>query len=360
MSPNLRAFLSTIAICEVGTDGPEGYTVLYGGSHFSGFADHPRKAITAGKYTSTAAGRYQILQGTWQDYCKAKGPHDFSPASQDDCAVWLITRRRALEDVEAGRIADALTKCSREWASLPGSPYGQPTRTLAYCLAAYQKAGGTVASPGQPQPASAPRIVNPEQEAPVLPALIGPLLSIAAQAVPVIAQILQPKTEVAQRNTKLLEVAADTLVKSVNAVNLQEAAEKVTTDAAAAATANAALAAQPDIAAFLSQVAPVLQQVQTWQREEWDAEDKSRQAAMDRANALAFTSPVFVLAAAILAMVAGVVFTVLYRQGFSTDMQSFVIGAVVGSAFTAVLQFFFGSSRSSAAKDAVIDQLARK
>lgn len=28
----------------------------------------------------------------------------------------------------------ALERCNREWASLPGSPYGQPTKTMETCL----------------------------------------------------------------------------------------------------------------------------------------------------------------------------------------------------------------------------------
>ena len=51
-------------------------------------------------------------------------------------------------------------------------------------------------------------------------------------------------------------------------------------------------------------------------------------------------------------------FTVLYRDTFSSDMQSFVIGAIVGGALTAVISYFFGSSRGSAAKDIVIGELA--
>ena len=44
--------------------------------------------------------------------------------------------------MRAGRIEAAIAKCNREWASLPGSPYGQPTRTMAQALATYDAAGG--------------------------------------------------------------------------------------------------------------------------------------------------------------------------------------------------------------------------
>ncbi len=55
-----------------------------------------------------------------------------------------------------------------------------------------------------------------------------------------------------------------------------------------------------------------------------------------------------------------VVLAVLFKGGFSPDMQAFVIGAIVGGGLTAVLSFYFGSSRNSAAKDAMISQLANK
>jgi lysozyme len=135
LSPNQKAFLDVIATCE-----GAGYTTLYGGGTFEGFDDHPRKAVTAGRWTSTAAGRYQILSRTWDDFCRFAGPLDFSPDSQDACALWLIDRRGAGPDVEAGRLEDAVAKCNREWASLPGSPYGQPTHSLDFCRQVFDAA----------------------------------------------------------------------------------------------------------------------------------------------------------------------------------------------------------------------------
>lgn len=142
MTPNLSAFLALIRQCEVGTTGVNGYKILYGGSTFGSFTSHPNKAVTAGGYTSTAAGAYQILYRTWEDFLDANGPHDFSPDSQDLCARWLIDRRGATADVEAGRLRAAITKCGKEWASLPGSPYGQPVRTLEYCEQVFRDNGG--------------------------------------------------------------------------------------------------------------------------------------------------------------------------------------------------------------------------
>lgn len=146
--PNVRAFLAMIRAGE-GTADPAGYSRLFGGAQFASFADHPRIAVTrtlAGKpLTSTAAGAYQFLARTWDECRAALNLPDFSPASQDAAAVYLIRRRGALSDVKAGRFNEAVRKCAKEWASLPGSPYGQPVKTLAQARKTYETNGGTYA-----------------------------------------------------------------------------------------------------------------------------------------------------------------------------------------------------------------------
>lgn len=145
---NLAAFLMAIRMAE-GTNGPNGYRTLFGGGLFESFADHPRRVITAtlkGKVLkSSAAGAYQALSGTWDDFIRSQGPHDFSPASQDQFAVWAIRRRGALADVRAGRFDVAANKVRQEWASFPGAGYGQPEKSLVAIRSAYQAAGGTLA-----------------------------------------------------------------------------------------------------------------------------------------------------------------------------------------------------------------------
>lgn len=147
MDRNLAAFLAMIRTGE-GTAGPNGYRTLFGGTLFDGFADHPRRFIRAkigGVWiTSSAAGAYQILSRTWDDIRRVVTLPDFSPASQDAAAIALIKRRRALEDVQQGRFDRAVDKCSKEWASLPGSPYGQPTLTASRALNVYLAAGGNL------------------------------------------------------------------------------------------------------------------------------------------------------------------------------------------------------------------------
>lgn len=120
---NVRAFLDTISFTE-----GAGYNTLFSGRTFKGFEDHPRIKITSGNYTSTAAGRYQILEKTWNEIQTSLHLPNFSPESQDIAAVWLINRRGVLSSLRSGDISKVLDKCSYEWASLPPKRYNQPVK----------------------------------------------------------------------------------------------------------------------------------------------------------------------------------------------------------------------------------------
>lgn len=140
-NPNVRALLAVIRRGE-GTADADGYRRLFGGKLFTGWADHPRVKVTAGRYTSTAAGAYQMLASTWDETRRLMRLADFSPRSQDLAAVGRLAARGALEDAKAGRFETALRKIAKEWASLPGSPYGQPTISMDTARSVYAQAGG--------------------------------------------------------------------------------------------------------------------------------------------------------------------------------------------------------------------------
>ncbi len=143
---NVRAYLWMLRVSE-GTAGAEGYRTLVGGSLFDSYADHPRRLvwIASIQRNSSAAGAYQILRGTWDGVRAKLGLQDFTPASQDAAAVELIRQRGALALVRAGRFAEAVEKCKKEWASLPGAGYGQRENSLAKLQTAYTQAGGYLA-----------------------------------------------------------------------------------------------------------------------------------------------------------------------------------------------------------------------
>ncbi len=141
---NRRAFLDMIAWAE-GTAGDDGYRMLFGGRLFDSFADHPRVYVPFRNTSSSAAGRYQILARTWDGVRGKLGLPDFSPPNQDAAALELIRERGALNDVDAGRVADAIAKVRKVWASLPGAGYNQPERGLVALMGVYQQAGGNIA-----------------------------------------------------------------------------------------------------------------------------------------------------------------------------------------------------------------------
>jgi lysozyme len=122
-----------------------GYDVLVGStiakpSLFQGYADHPRIKVDIARLHiySTAAGRYQIMEKTWDEIAAQSGLKDFSPANQDHACVKLVIRRGAMEHVEQGEIEEAIYKCNQEWASFPGEPYGQGAQRMPRLLAHYQ------------------------------------------------------------------------------------------------------------------------------------------------------------------------------------------------------------------------------
>lgn len=145
MNMNLYAFLWVIRTGE-GTTGMNGYRTLFGGGLCNSFDDHPRiivkRKMGNGNISSSAAGAYQFLAKTWDECKVALGLTDFSPCSQDKAVRFLISRRKALDDIIAGRLYTTIKKCNREWASLPASPYGQPTMTFQKALEIYTEAGG--------------------------------------------------------------------------------------------------------------------------------------------------------------------------------------------------------------------------
>lgn len=157
---NLAAFLAAIRWAE-GTAGPNGYRTLFGGRLFDSYEDHPRQPsqFTDGqgrRLWTSAAGAYQFMAvspipggqtkvNTWDRLAERLGLPDFSPHSQDLAAVELIREAGALGDVQAGRFADAVQRCRRIWASLPGAGYDQPERSLYALQTQYLNAGGSLA-----------------------------------------------------------------------------------------------------------------------------------------------------------------------------------------------------------------------
>lgn len=146
---NRSAFLTTIAISELGQAlidiSDRGYNILVGSTPahvmlFHDYSTHPH--ILNSNFNSTAAGRYQIIYPTFKGLCENNGYTDFSPLTQDDMALSLITARGALEDVDHGNFEAAVLKCSPEWASFPGGDSGQPENKMTVLKRYFVQSGG--------------------------------------------------------------------------------------------------------------------------------------------------------------------------------------------------------------------------
>ena len=128
--PTQRAFLNTLAGPESGGE----YNIIYGGDHFEDYSKHPGvyKPIESGPNKgkkSSAAGKYQFLESTWNDIAHRYRLPDFSPANQDKAAWYLAaetyarTQGRSLStDLQSGdpKVLAGIGKAlSPIWTSLP-------------------------------------------------------------------------------------------------------------------------------------------------------------------------------------------------------------------------------------------------
>jgi len=135
ITPERRAILNTIRFAE-GTwkDGLDlGYRVMFGGGLMPHMKRHPNRVIYSSRYASAAAGAYQFMPFTWNLVQKKLGFRGFGPEAQDQGALFLIQRRKALALTDQGLMTPLLAaKLAPEWASFPTlqgrSYYGQPVK----------------------------------------------------------------------------------------------------------------------------------------------------------------------------------------------------------------------------------------
>lgn len=157
---NIAAFLDMLAVSEGTANHPltknRGYDVIVTGLDgkpeiFTDYSDHPfahgrpAKVFNRRGEKSTASGRYQQLYLFWPHYRKQLALPDFSSLSQDRLAIQLIRERGALDDIRAGRIERAISRCRNIWASLPGAGYGQREHSLEKLVTVWRTAGGVPA-----------------------------------------------------------------------------------------------------------------------------------------------------------------------------------------------------------------------
>jgi len=141
-----RALLNALRFGE-GTAGENGYRTMFGGGLFDPSKGHPDRVVRSGGYASAAAGAYQFMPDTWNEWAPKSGvdPRDFSPGAQDAVALNLIYGKRGVkpEEVAAGLTPQLVAKLAPEWASLPKldgkSYYNQPVKSFTELKKVYDR-----------------------------------------------------------------------------------------------------------------------------------------------------------------------------------------------------------------------------
>jgi muramidase (phage lysozyme) len=92
---------------------------------FNDFSKHPGvRGMRTPRGFSTAAGRYQFTESTWNALKKKHSDlTDFSPENQDKAAWYLIQERYkgdVLKDLQEGKVAEVGRQLNRTWTSLAG------------------------------------------------------------------------------------------------------------------------------------------------------------------------------------------------------------------------------------------------
>ena len=387
---NVRAFLEVIARGESLPQNPQAYRWLFGSTKskpklFDRFDDHPRiyvkeeydgQFIKNGKIDQTsAAGKYQIVASTWDTTVKNKiGKTDFSPYNQDLAAVALIEYRGALDDVIAGDIERAITKCRMEWASLPSSPYGQPTQSMSDAIKAYVTYGGILASTpaptSTPTPTPAGEVVDygSQSETSMSPLLTGLAYNLIEIFAPIARDKIKKELGRHSDNPEVVDQITNNVIEAAKSVTKQDNPVIAVSEVLKEPTLVEPV--QEDSINRLNTMMPLLDRMHDIEVSSWRAEEASRDAASKRDGVLKEHDMALILMygglgviGCLIVLVAGIIITQMISKG-EADTQSWaaltgLIGwatAKVGS----IYDYRFGSSRTSAAKDVIIDKLSEK
>lgn len=415
--PNVEAIFRVIRQGE-SSQFDEAFFVRWGGTgqppkRFTDTSDHPRILEPGPNGPSSAAGFAQITMTTFDDVAPRIGVKDFSPESQCLITIALIIIEGAMEDLLAGRLRETLAKCAGRWASFPDSLSGQPTRKYEELERVYLKYGGSLSpvdyTPSQTtQPAapieerdlsSAPPRVEPSGPSFMdnvssafgsFASAVGPTLTAAAP----VASVLNPGVGLAlglagkliemfeplarEKVTKELSRHTDPTVAAKVADNLLAKAKELSghTDPIMAVADVAASPAkiamvQADVLDDLERMAPMLERIHSQQRDEWTAEESSRDTAAARAKTEPWDMTKVLVGSMLLivTMSFGFLFWLAGYQAINLESKEptaliwssivYVLGVVTGIWLT-VIAYRFGSSRSSVAKDVQITELARR
>ncbi|CCM77130.1 glycoside hydrolase family 24 protein [Rhizobium mesoamericanum] len=187
-NPNVQRALASIRAAEGTARYTDPYSVGFGGRQIGDLSQHPGTMsafsdLSGNRKKTSAAGAYQFLDRTWGNLSGNLGLRDFGPESQDIAAIGLLDQSGALDNVLAGDVNGFVNDANGTWASLPGSPYNQPTRTRAFINSAWNNYTPLADIPDNaPTPTSRPPdlegILSADYSAPVSSVQRSPLKDV--------------------------------------------------------------------------------------------------------------------------------------------------------------------------------------
>ena len=332
---NVQAFLRVIREGETNQT-ENAYRTIVGGNLFDSFDQHPNVLVYLPKLdlSSTAAGAYQFLNRTWKGLVDKYKFKDFKPHTQDLGAIGLIIGRGALDDVIEGRFEQALKKCNKEWASLPGSPYGQGTISLERAKAVYEAYGGSYNASRSPvEPLERPL---KESKGVSMDPFIGIAVGLLKEFLPKVKDFFGSGSEVSERNFKAAELMVDVAKSAIGAKNEQELVSAIKTDAVARSQVEQAIQGKwfeiTEVGGGINSA-------------------HSRSLEMTKASVPFWKQPAFAVTALLLPLVYATVGSVLWMDKWTQEVQLMVVTAVVSGLLTGITGFWLGTSWSSFRKD---------
>ena len=374
-TPELRAFLRVVRAGESHPELDEAYRAMFGwrpgnGQVFTSFDDHPRQAFKSAWGWTSAAGAYQAMcavpgkvkTDTWGDYvkwCAGQGHvPTFTPAEQDLFGAWcVVIRRRAMPALLARDLEHAIALCNREWASLPGSPYGQPLMSMDKARAVWRTwlarfeapAVDTSAAPvetaapderdayqAKEDSAAGDPAEYPQEQAPMAP-FIAAGLSALIQNAPALIRVFGDSPQ-AERNAKAAETVAAIAMQATGQPTVEGAVRAIEADPAQAAAYREAV--HQSMGELLGLMAQAV-----------DIDEKTRASALDRNLTLGNATGgrwLWLLGGTAGAMVLfsfAITWQVLFgEREFSEGVKMLLLGQIVMAGFGLVMAFMFGTN----------------
>jgi hypothetical protein len=191
-----------------------------------------------------------------------------------------------------------------------------------------------------PQPAPAPA-TQQKREAPrmAIPALIAAFGPMIVEMIPTIAKLFDRKAETPAK-IEAATKALDTIVRATDTLNVQAAVEKMQSDPAALTAARNAVVTEPTIMGLLEVGGGI---------------ERAREQVHEMATLPPQRNVALLVTGALAPLIYIVVCAVVFLDGWSDEMRSVVVTAIVTGLLGSITGFFLGSSFGSQRKTDMIN-----